>query len=191
MLNAQEHIHRSRCLTIFFLGLCFFVLLAACSSKKEPPSEWSYGKKSVTVTYEAAKDLNEVDGRQHSLLLVIYQLNDVNAFNRFAGYKEGFDKLLAAESFDASVMAVEKKFIEPGSSGTLEYDRAENAKYLGMVDGYYNLTPQKSVLLKEITYGSKRTGMLKLSKKTVINPLTVNIVLGKDGIREEKKDNDT
>lgn len=187
MLKTQGRGFLSGYCIIFFLFLFCIIFLASCSSKKEAPSDWSYGKKSVTITYQADKDLNQVDGRQHSLLLVMYQLNDVNSFNRFAGYQEGVDKLLSAEAFDATVMSVEKTFIEPGASGTLEYDRAENAKYVGMVAGYYNLSPQKAVLLKEITYGSKRTGMLKLSKTTVINPLTINVVLAKDGIREEKK----
>jgi len=187
MLKTQSRGFLSRYSIIFFLSSLFVILVAGCSSKKEAPSDWSYGKKSVTITYQADKDLNQVDGRQHTLLLVTYQLNDVNSFNRFAGYKEGVEKLLSAEAFDATVMSVDKTFVEPGASGTLEYDRAENAKYVGMVAGYYNLSPQKSVLLREITYGSKRTGMLKLSKTTVINPLTINVVLAKDGIREEKK----
>jgi len=172
--------------TLFLFLIVVAISLAGCSSKTEPPSDWTYAKNSLSINYTAEAGLNAVDGRSHTLLLVFYQLNDVNSFNQLSSYEEGIDKLLAAQNFDASVMSVEKTFVEPGASGTLKYDRAQNAKHLGIVAGYYDLAPAKSVLLEDITYDSKRTGMLKLSKTTVINPLTIDIVLGKDGIRIEK-----
>lgn len=172
--------------------LCFFfsLLLGSCGTKQEPAPKLDYAKGAVTVQYQADKQLNFSDQQPHALLLVLYQLSDVNVFNSFVGYREGLVKLLQATSFDSSVTAVHKKYIEPGSSGRMIFDRAGQTQHLGIVAGYYDLIPEKSSHLTALTFDTSRHGWL-LTKSTTVNPLHLNLVLGKDGMRLVEDNDDT
>ena len=170
-----------------FLKTALAVLLAAMlaggCSKKNPGPEWKFGEEAIHLTYRAALNLNEVNDGPHSLLMVIYQLKEVNEFNRFAGYREGLKKLLEAKIFDPSVMAMEKVFIEPGGARALRLNRAEGARYVGIVAGYYDLIPSRCTALMDIEYGAKKTGLFKIWKEYEVNKLSMNLVLGRDSVR--------
>ena len=167
------------------LALIILLFLSACA--KDPAPEWKYGEEGISIVYRAALDLNMVNDRPHSLMLVIYQLKDVNEFNRFAGYKEGLKTLLEAKVFDPSVMAMKKVYVEPGGARNLFLNRAENARFIGIVAGYYGLLPSRCTALIDIEYETKRRGLFKIWKKTAINRLHINLVLGPDGIRMERE----
>lgn len=165
---------------LILLLLSLFFLISGCA--KDPKPEWKYGEDAITVVYRSAMDLNAVNDRPHSLMLVIYQLKDINEFNRFAGYKEGLRKLLEAKVFDESVMAMKKIYVEPGGARNITLNRAENSRFVGIVAGYYDLVPSRCSAVLDIEYETKRRGLLKIWKNTNINSLGINLVLGRDGI---------
>lgn len=184
----MEKIKRMACSRsgVLFL-LVLLLMLAGCGDKPAP--QFDFEKNAISIDYLADKQLNQYNEMPHSVVLAIYQLSDVNAFNSRAAYRDGLVELLSAKSFDASVTAVTKKYVEPGSSGVISMDRAAHTKYLGIVAGFYSLLPEKASLLTDVTYETGRHGLL-LTKKTTINPLQVKVFLGKDGIRlaEDKSD---
>ncbi len=149
-----------------------------------------FAQNAVTIKYQADSQLNLVNNRPHSLLLVVYQLSSLNTFNSYAGYKDGVVKLLAGKSFDKSIASVHKEYIEPGSNGSILLNRAEGARYVAVVGGFNDLIPTKCSILVEITTETSRHGIW-LTKRTTVNPLTVNLVLEKDGLRLKKADNDS
>lgn len=172
--------------------VCLLIPLffSGCGAKQVPPPQLVFAKDAITIKYQADKQLNSFDDKSHSLLIVVYQLSDVNVFNSYAGYREGLLKILDATSFDASVTAFHKEYIEPGSKGTLKLDRAEKTKHIGIVAGFYDLIPSKCSTLIDITYTTGRHGLL-LTKSTTVDPLNINLILEKDGLRVEEKENDS
>jgi type VI secretion system VasD/TssJ family lipoprotein len=169
--------------TIFLLTL--LSLLPSCAKEDTKP-EWKYGKDAINISLHAALDLNAVDNKANSLLVVIYQLKDVNEFNRLAGYQEGLRKLLEAKVFDPSVMAMKKIFIEPGGTRGLALDRAEDARFVGIVAGYYHLIPERCSTVQNIEVETERHGLFKIWKNTKISLLGIKLFLRRDGIRVEK-----
>ncbi|MCI5223968.1 MAG: type VI secretion system lipoprotein TssJ [Candidatus Electrothrix sp. AR4] len=172
---------------IFLFLLPLLLLLSACA--EDPKPEWKFGEDAITIIYRAALDLNAVNDRPHSLMLVIYQLKDINEFNRFAGYQEGLKKLLEAKIFDPSVMSMKKNYVEPGGARHITLNRAEHVRFVGIVAGYYDLLPSRCSTVLDIEYETERHGLLKIWKNTNINSLGINLVLGRDGLRVKRERN--
>ncbi len=170
--------------------LLFFLLYMHGCASHDPPPKMVFAKDAITIKYKADPQLNMVNNQPHSLLLVVYQLSSVNAFNNYTGYRDGLVKLLDGELFDKSVTAVHKYFIEPGSHNVLVMDRAEHTKHVAIVGGFNDLIPEKCSVVANITTSTHRHGLL-LAKKTTVDPLTIDLILGKEGMRIETENNDS
>ena len=171
---------------IYFPFILCLLLLPACASE-EPKPEWVYGENGINIVYRAAPDLNAQNGHPNALLLVIYQLKEINEFNRLAGYKEGLKKLLEAKVFDESVMALKKYYVEPGGTRNITLDRAEHTKFVGIVAGYYDLQPSRCVSVQDLRYETEGHGLFKIWRNAKITLLGLSLTLGRDGLRVIRK----
>lgn len=169
------------------IGFLSMILIVSCTKKPDPVPSWAFGTKGIEITYTADKLLNAYDNKPHTLLLVVYQLDNVNAFNKFSAYKKGLEKLLEAKNFDASVMGIDKAFVEPGDKKTIVLDRGENAKWVGIVAGYYDLVPGKANRTFEFSFDVHTSGWIRRKKEAQVKKMTVNLLLGPNGIQEIKK----
>ncbi len=176
MLNQNKSF-----LLILFLMLFFS---ASCSKKPPPAVTWSYQPKGLTISLEADKKLNSYKSQSHTVMLVIYQLENITAFKRFSGYEAGILKLLEGELFDPAVVAVKKVFVEPGESRSLTMDRAENAKWVGIVAGYFGLAPNSVTKTFQFTSSTKKRGFIRKTKTAEVDPLEINLLLAPSEIRE-------
>lgn len=165
--------------------ILFLFFLPACAKNDQKP-EWKYGKDAISISLHAALDLNAVNNKPNSLLIVIYQLKNLNEFNRLAGYPEGLKKLLEAKVFDPSVMAMKKIFVEPGGTRGLTLDRAEDTRFIGIVAGYYHLIPAHCSTVQDIEIETERHGLFKIWKNTKISLLGIKLFLSRNSIRVEK-----
>jgi predicted component of type VI protein secretion system len=101
-------------------------------------------------------------------------------------YEDGLKRLLEAQSSDASFMAAQKFFVEPGESKTLTLNRAEKAKWIAIVAGYYNLAPDKVTKVFEIPVKVETKGLIRRKRVAEIQPLHVDLILGPHSIQEKK-----
>ncbi|MCF6247523.1 MAG: type VI secretion system lipoprotein TssJ [Desulfobacula sp.] len=177
-----------RKLSVFLLN-CLLIttlfFLASCSSKEpKPEPEWVYKPESIKISYNADNMLNEFKGSSHALQVVIYQFDNINKFVELAAYKDGLKKLLKAENFDASVTAVKKIFVDPGESNKLEFDRAENSRWVGVVAGYFELVPGRATCFFEIPHKIEKQGMIFFKEEVaVISDLKLNLMLKEHEIK--------
>lgn len=179
---------RYRCI---FLVLVVF-LLAGCPPKPTPPSipvepKPTYTEKFISVHLKADSQLNLYSGSSHALHLCVYQLSDPNAFNQFSENEMGIGKLLACDRVDAGPplpgVAFARKFIvQPGEDQTSELDRAEGAKYVGVVAGYYGQMQKRQVtrLYTIPTSEERQQGVVVIKQK----PLKINLFLGPQGLQD-------
>lgn len=167
-------------------GVIAVLWLTACAKKPDPVPVWGYQADGIRIHYTADKVLNAVDGRPHALLLAVYQLENPNAFNQFSSYPEGIKKLLEADGIDPSVLAVERTFIEPGQSDTIVLSRAEKAKWIGVVAGYYHMAPGKATRTYEITVKVESSGLVFKKREARIQPVNLELILGPQSIEELK-----
>ena len=130
----------------------------------------------ISVTLTGSKDLNTFNNQPHTLVLVLYQLSQSGVFSQFLETPEGKAKLLAGDSFDATVLARRRLVLQPGEAQQVILDRVDGAKYLGAVAGYYNEQPKD--VSRVLPVARETTGMLSWKKP---KPQTVHFSLGRTG----------
>lgn len=170
-----------------FKTLCLLLLIfmvCSCASQPPLPPEWRYEKEAIKVRFRADVLLNLYDGAPHTLHIRVYQLRDPNAFNQLSEDEEGLYKLLESTAFDGSVISHKTWSIQPGQDATFVLDRAEGAKYVGLVAGYYVLKKDSMVRLFDVPVVVKKKGFLSRTKVSKVEPLSIDLGLGQQQIKE-------
>ncbi|MFO7752661.1 MAG: type VI secretion system lipoprotein TssJ [Desulfobacteraceae bacterium] len=180
----------TRSLKIIVSVFVFFAvaLCGSCGGKKAgqagPEPDWSFQPKGIEISYRADRMLNEYQGESHAIQVVVYQLDNLNRFRELAEYKDGLIRLLKAKSFDPSVKAVKKMFVDPGESGKLVLDRAENSKWVGIVAGYFDLVPGRSSCFFEIPDKVEKKGIVFKKEVPVVMKLKAEILLKNNELKK-------
>jgi type VI secretion system VasD/TssJ family lipoprotein len=166
------------------LFLC--LLTAACTQKISKP-EWKFEKEAIRIHIKADHDLNLFNRKTHTLYMCFYQLSSLNAFDQLAQDDSGIRRLLEAKMFDSSVAAVSTKTISSGEHITLSLDRAERAKYLAVVAGYYaHLSDKRMVRRHKIQVFKKRKSFFKRTYQCMPCTLDIVLLLGPNQIESSK-----
>lgn len=166
-------------------ALALLWVMGGCAHKPDPEPTWGYGPKGVKITYKAVKLLNAYEDKPHALLMVVYQLSESNQFKKLSQYEDGLRQLLEAKGTDPTFMAVRKVYVEPGQTKTLVLDRAEKARWVGVVAGYYALEPGKVTALFEIPHTVETKGLIRRKRVAEVRPLEVTLILGEQAVQEQ------
>lgn len=161
-------------------------LLCSCSSTPaaKPPLEWDYEKEAITVTLKGAPQLNLFQKTPHALVACLYQLRDPNGFNQFRSEPDGLAKLLECGRFDPGVATAKRLVIQPGHELTETLDRAEGARYVGFVAGYYRLDRERSARLISIPSVEETEGFIRRTKLVKPGRLDMKLLLGPQEIQD-------
>jgi type VI secretion system VasD/TssJ family lipoprotein len=158
------------------------------SAESEDPDNvlWGFADKGVRLELSSSKDLNAYEGKAHSLLICVYQLDKRDAFDPLAGTQDGIDTLLQCAPFDKSVKSSVRIFIQPGENAVHTLDRAEGARFVGIVCGFYESTPDQSVRLLQIQPKKTESGHL-FWKSTIYSAgtLALSLHLGANAVAEK------
>ncbi|MFO8032555.1 MAG: type VI secretion system lipoprotein TssJ [Desulfohalobiaceae bacterium] len=188
---------RSICILFFAL-----LTLTACGGGKDKPDpsqvpatkpapaedpakvHWTYEPEVLELKVYSKKDLNSYNDHAHATRLCIYQLRKPSDFKQLAASKSGVKKLLQCKSFASSVVDFEKHYIQPGQDVSLTLDRAENAKHVGLVAGYYDLNPKNVSRLYDIPLHKEKEGHLWWSKELYTpGKLTMKVLFDTHGMQ--------
>ena len=171
---------------LLFSALAVSLLaFTACASKPTPkPGRPEFLERGVVMHLEADPQLNLYESQPHTLLLCVYQLVDPNGFNQYREDYAGITKLLEGERFDASVASVKRVFVQPGASQNLVLDRAEGARYVGVVAGYYNMNKDRVTRLMEIPLLEQTKGWISKETTYSYGILDVTLKLGPEDLHE-------
>ncbi|UCE52981.1 MAG: type VI secretion system lipoprotein TssJ [Desulfobacterales bacterium] len=164
-------------------GLVTIILIWSCAAKQLPPPESEYEKDAIKIHVKADPQLNLSDGKPHTLLVCVYQLNDPNAFNQLAGDQEGLYRLLECDLFDASVDGAKKLIVQPGQNTTFNLDRSQGARYVAVAAGYYLIERERVVRLYEIPVIIEKKGFIRRSKRKKLDTLEIDLKLGSQQIQ--------
>jgi type VI secretion system VasD/TssJ family lipoprotein len=168
------------------IGFCLLLLVFAvysCAPKTMTPVEWRYEESAIRLHVNADPLLNLYDDKPHALHVCVYQLRDPNAFNQLAETPEGISDLLQCSLFDSGVVnarILSRLGVQPEDSLPLNLDRAEGAKYLGIVAGYQVLEKERTVRLLNIpvVVEKVRKGLFKIENVQRPGILKVDLYLG-------------
>jgi len=134
-------------------GIVLPLLLASCAGGSSSgggagsggaSGVYGYEKDAISLHLKGDPKLNLFEKRPHTLLVCVYQLRDPNALNQVLQDAEDVSKLLECGRFDPSIVNAKKFILQPGKEITEALDRAEGARYIGIVAGYYNLDKQRA-----------------------------------------------
>ena len=151
------------------------VVLASCGGASKPP-EWTYEKASITVRMKGDNKLNLYQNKSHTLLVCMYQLRDPNSFNQMLETNDDMSKLLECGRYDGSVTIAKRFVMQPGQEVTEVLDRADGARYIGFIAGYYNLKKDKVSRLYSVPLSGSKP-----------QPINVDLILGPQEIQEMKE----
>ena len=168
----------------FGLTVMIALFLFSCAAKVLPPPQWTYEKDAVKIQVVADPMLNLDDGKAHTLYVCIYQLKDPNGFNQLSGDESGLYKLLDCKLFDQGVAVSKRLIVHPGDDTTLVLDRAENAKYLAVVAGYYDIVKERITRLIEIPVVIEEKGFISKERKQKPGMLDIKLSLGPQQINK-------
>ena len=169
---------------ILFLTLMFSSLFF-CTKKPDPIPVWDFEPEGITIHYEADKLLNVFNDEPHTVVMIVYQLTGIDAFNNLVKNEDGLKKLLREESFDLTVLSIDRIIVQPEDTKTLVVDRAEKARWVGIVAGYYELIPGLVNHSFQIPFAVERTGRFWKKEKTAkVNNLHIKLLLGTRGIQK-------
>lgn len=171
-------------ITIGILITAGLFFICSCASKPLPPPQFVYGKGEIQLQLQASPDLNTYEGSAHTLLLCLYQLKDPNAFNQLTGDEDGLYKLLECGPFDPSVTNIKRLIMRPGQTTSVQLDRAEGTKYVGLVAGYSLMKKENMIRLFKIPVLVEKKGFISKTKTQKPGPLVLNILLGGQQIKK-------
>lgn len=164
------------------------------SKKKEKPPlpetalpgapQWGFGSNAISLRLQAADTLNQYENKPHTLSICVYQLQDPNSFKDMSQTEEGLIKLLSCKNFGKGCAGVNRIIIQPGETREMKLDRAEGAKFVGLVAGYFDLKPDRAVLLLDIPVLSYKKGLIFKSDYQVPGDLDIRLNLGPNALSE-------
>lgn len=111
---------------------------------RAPAESWVHERGAIILNLKASEQLNLYDGKPHSLVLRVFQLNGPQGFNEQRKTRSGLQQLLAAGSDEMEALGIgivdyQEWVIRPGEETTRILDRYAETRYLGLIAGYYDL----------------------------------------------------
>lgn len=161
-----------------FAAVLFTLLGAACTPRPDPAPSWTFQPEGLRIRYRADPMLNSRDGAAHTLVAAVYQLSTREAFDALAASEDGLRTLLEVKRFDPAVAGQHRIIVQPGAENEIVLDRAEGARWVGIVLGYYSLDPERAVRVFEIGHTVETTGRFRRVKSARVQPLTIDLTLG-------------
>lgn len=174
------------------------VLLAACASTPTEldvdEEEWVYEVRAINMVIRAATDVNSVSGRPHSIAVGVFQMSDPNTFSGLSVTREGAVELLQKGQIDESIVNFQLITMRPGEQKKVSISRAQTAKYIGLVVGYFKLNPKTDTIIFPIPVRAIKRGIVEkflamtslISDEAKAIPGTLNVFvdLGRTGSKQ-------
>jgi type VI secretion system VasD/TssJ family lipoprotein len=182
------------------IGLILVGLGACASAPTElvvEEQEWVYEVRAINMLIRAASDVNSVSGRPHSIALGIFQMNDPNTFSALAvdqAGPEGAFELLQKGKVDDTIVNFQLISMRPGEQKKISISRAQTAKYIGVIAGYFKLNPKTDVKIFEIPVRAIKRGIVEDAlafatlisdeAKAIPDKLSIFVDLGRTGTKQ-------
>jgi type VI secretion system VasD/TssJ family lipoprotein len=188
--------------TLVVATMVVTALLAGCASQPPAPSprkqaiaevKWDFEKNAISVEINADERLNDFENEAHTLLLGVYQLADPAAFYKLSADSDAMASSLERGTAGDGFIDLQRFVVTPGGQAVVNVDRAQKAKYVGLVAGYYRMDAPRAARLFEIpltidtkgvfttTYAAAPATLalrLKLGPKSFVNAERLNHVPG-------------
>lgn len=173
------------CLIMAFLQGCAAAnALMGGNSRKEAVAQiaWDFAENAVLIELEADPRLNEQGGEAHTLVLGVYQMEDSAAFYKLVADAPLLAKGLESGKGGDGFVQFTRYVVTPGQRTILSAARAQKAKFVGIVAGYYQMDAAKSARLFEVPLTVVSDGLVTTTYKAAPATLVLRLNLGADSV---------
>ncbi len=154
------------------------------NSRKQALAEitWDFAKDGVMIEMSADPELNRYAGQSHTLLVGVYQMEDSAPFYKMIADPAALSRSLGANKGNDGFTQFNRYVVAPEQHSILVLDRAQKAKFIGVVAGYYQMSGATSARLFEVPLTVTSEGLVSTTWKAAPAQLAARMRFGADGI---------
>ncbi|MCD6025555.1 MAG: hypothetical protein K0R08_74 [Solimicrobium sp.] len=145
-------------------------------------TEWAFAKNEVIIDVKSSERLNAYNGEAHTLVIGMFQMSDAAAFYKLTSDVSSMSEALEFGKGKDQFLQLVRFVVSPGKCMRFMLDRVQNAKYVGIITGYYVLDQQNSWRIFPISIDISRRGLISRTFKAKPIKLMIKMELGAEGI---------
>ncbi|MCU9952185.1 type VI secretion system lipoprotein TssJ [Burkholderia sp. BKH01] len=172
--------------------LAMLAALAGCASgvteeQARADVRWDYAPDALRIDVDASPRLNEFLNAPHTLLLAVFQSADAQTFRRLADNPARLRTTLAEGGPAADFIQTTRYVIAPGEHVALSIDRAQQARYVGIVAGYYDADGPRAARLFDVPLQIDKRGWFSSTYRAAPRTLGLKLRLGAQSITDARE----
>lgn len=122
--------------------------------------QWNYGAAALRLVVQTDATLNNYDGEAHSVVLAVVQTSEPGPFYQQLEEPDAAAKLLQGEKPPTGLLQVTRFALEPGRNAQIQLDRAQSARYVGVIAGFYDVPLAKTSKLFNLPVALEKKGLV-------------------------------
>jgi predicted component of type VI protein secretion system len=140
--------------------------------------KWPFAKNGIMIELSSDLDLNYYSGQAHTLVLGILQFDDEKAFPKLLTKPADLMKSLTSGNLPTGALQLDRYVLSPDTRLILEVDRVQDAKFIGIVAGYYQFDAARSARYFRVPLNMKSSGLIAKDYKAEPAVLALRLGLG-------------
>ncbi|AGK49818.1 type VI secretion lipofamily protein [Burkholderia thailandensis MSMB121] len=148
---------------------------------------WDYAPDALRIDIDASPRLNEYLNAPHTLLLAVFQSADAQTFRELADDPDRLRAMLAAGGPAADFIQTTRYVVVPGARVALSIDRAQRARYVGIVAGYYDADGPRAARLFDVPLHIDKRGWFSSTYRAAPRTLGLRLRLGAQSITDARE----
>ena len=192
-MNRFHHGARMRTLLNGWVWIFLIALgLAGCGltgpskedkqDKAKAEVKWPFAKNGVMIELASDVDLNFYANSAHTIVLGVLQLEDEKTFPKLLTQPADLIKALSSGKLPPGALQLDRYIVSPDARLLLEIDRVQDAKFVGIVAGYYQFDATRSARYFRIPLNMQSTGIITKDYKAQPAVLALRLALGSQRI---------
>ena len=149
--------------------------------------KWAHASDALLLEIDAAENLNLHQGAPHTLLLTVFQMAEDKPFRQLVADPVALARALESNQSGSDFVLTQRYIVAPGKRTLLSLDRAGEARFVGIVAGYYRLDAAGTARLFEVPLAVRSKGWVSTTYSAEPAPLAIRLQLGAQGIVEARR----
>lgn len=171
--------------------VAFLFSLASCASHDETAQQKALeqveapkANAAITLNMVATPDLNTVNGLANSCTVLILQASTRSEFDDLIKDPERMKQLFLSAGGDKKQLSLDRYVMMPGQHSVLHIDRAERARYIAVLAGYYPEPGEEQTAILAVPVEVVKKGMWPWSNRwhASLSPLNASFTLGRSAL---------
>lgn len=172
----------------FGIAVLALALLGGCAmlgpstgekqDKAKATARWPYAKSGILIELVSDTDLNFYANRSHTLVLGVLQFDDEKTFPKLLTQPAGLIKALSNGNLPDGALKLDRYVVSPDARLLVEVDRVQDAKFVGIVAGYYQFDAARSARYFRVPLNMRSSGLVSKDYQAEPAKLALRLALG-------------